>query len=82
VLDLELCLHAECSALLDCEWLALESFNSAGGSQVDDDVFTALDFKTEREDDAFAGIVGVGDVLALTKTKGSFPLLERLIVLV
>jgi hypothetical protein len=30
VLDLELCLHAECSTLLDCEWLALKCLDSAG----------------------------------------------------
>ena len=76
VLDLELCLHAERSALFDCERLALESVHRARGPQVDDDVRATFDFEPEREDDAFARVVGVGDVLALAKTEGCFPLLE------
>lgn len=59
VLDLELCLHAECSALLDDERLLLEGLKGARGLEVDDDVGTAIDFETERVDDALAGIVGV-----------------------
>jgi hypothetical protein len=82
VLDLELSLHAECGALLDCKRFALECLNSARRPQVDDDVFTTFDFETEREDDAFAGVAGVGDVLALTEAEGGFPLLEGLVVLV
>jgi len=82
VLDLELCLHAECSALLDCERLALESLDGTGRPQIDDDVVAALDFETEREDDALARVVGIGDVFALAKTERGFPLLEGLVVLV
>lgn len=82
MLDLELCLHAERSALLDCERLARKSIDGAGGPQVDDDVVATVNFETEGEDDAFARVVGVGDVLALAKTERRLPLLERLIVLV
>jgi hypothetical protein len=59
VLDLELHLHAESGALLDGEWLALEGLKGARRLEVDDDVGTAIDFETERVDDAFAGVVGV-----------------------
>lgn len=82
VLDLELCLHAEPSTLLDGEWLLLESFDSARCAQVDNDIITAFDLESEGEDDTPAGVVGVGDVLALSKTKGLLPLLERLVVLI
>ena len=82
VLDLELCLHAECSTLLDGERLLLEGLEGARRLEVDDDVGAALNFETERVDDAFAGVVGVRDVLALAETKGSFPLVECLVVLV
>jgi hypothetical protein len=82
VLDLELCLHAECSTLLDNERLLLEGLKGARRLEVDDDVGTAIDFETERVDDTFAGVVGVGDVLALAQTKGSLPLVQGFIVLV
>lgn len=82
MLDLELCLHAECSALLDGERLLLEGLKGAGRLEVDDDVGTAIDFETERVDDAFAGVVGVGDVLALAETEGSLPLVQGFVVLV
>jgi hypothetical protein len=59
VLDLELHLHAESGALFDGEWLALEGLKGARRLEVDDDVGTAIDFETERVDDAFAGVVGV-----------------------
>jgi hypothetical protein len=44
MLDLELRLHAECSTLLDCERLALESLDGAGRPQIDDNVRAAFDF--------------------------------------
>jgi hypothetical protein len=75
MLNLELGLHAESGALFDGEWFALERFDSTRRPQVDDDVFATFDFETEREDDAFAGVVGVRDVLALAEAEGSFPLL-------
>jgi hypothetical protein len=82
VLDLELCLHAEAGALLDGEGLVLEGFSGAGGFEVDDDVGAAFDFETEGEDDAFAGVVGVGEVLARAQAEGFFPFLEGFVVLV
>jgi hypothetical protein len=82
VLDLELCLHAEPSTLLDGEGLLLQSFDGTRCAQVDNDIIAAFDFKSEGEDDTPARVIGVGDVLALSKTKGFLPLLERLVVLV
>ena len=82
MLDLELCLHAECSTLLDDKRLLLKGLEGARRLEVDDDVGAAIDFETERVDDAFAGVVGVGDVLALAETKGSLPLVQGFIVLV
>jgi hypothetical protein len=82
VLHLELGLHAESSSLFDYEGLALESLDGARGPQVDDDIGPTFDFEAEREDDAFARIVGVGDVCALAETERGLPLLERLVVLV
>lgn len=82
MLDLELCLHAEGGTLLDDEGLLLESLKSTGGLEVDDDVGAALDLEAKRVDDAFAGIAGVRNVLALTETKGGFPLVQGLILLV
>jgi hypothetical protein len=68
VLDFELSLHAEGSALLDCKWLALESLDGTWWPQIDDDVGAAFDFKTKGEDDAFARVVGIGDIGTLAKT--------------
>lgn len=82
VLHLELCLHAEPSTFLDREWLFLKSLDGTRCTQVDNDIIAAFDFESEREDDATARVVGVGDVLALSKTKGRFPLLEGLVVLI
>lgn len=82
MLDLELRLHAECRTLLDDKGLLLEGLQSTRRLEVDDDVGAALDFESERVDDAFAGVVGVGDVLALAETKGGLPLVQRFILLV
>lgn len=82
VLDLELCLHAETCTLLDGEGLLLELLERTRSTQVDDDVVAALYLETKGENDALAGVVGVGDVLALAKAKGRLPLLQRLIILV
>ena len=82
VLDLELRLHAKLGTLLDGKGLLLELLKRTRSTQVDDDVVAAFYLETKGEDDAFARIVGVGDVLALSKTKGGLPLLERLVVLV
>lgn len=82
MLDLELRLHAERSTLLDDEGLLLESLKSTGGLEIDDDVGAALDLEAKRVDDAFAGVAGVRNVLALTETEGGFPLVQGLILLV
>ena len=82
MLDLELRLHAECSTLLNYERLLLKGFKSTRRLEVDDDVGAALDLEAERVDDAFAGVVGIRDVLALAETERSFPLVQRLVLLV
>ena len=82
MLNLELRFHAKLGTLLDSKGLLLQSFERTGCPQVDDDVVATFNLETKGEDDTFAGVVGVRDVLALTKTKGCFPLLQRLVVLV
>lgn len=82
MLDLELRLHAEGSTLLDDEGLLLQSLEGTRRLEVNDDVGTSFDLEAKRVDDAFAGVVGVRDVLALAKTEGSFPLVQGLILLV
>lgn len=82
VLDAETGLHAESRALLDGERLLVEGLEGAGLGQVDNDVRSALDFETQREQDDFTRVVGVGDGLAAAETEGLFPLAEGLIVLV
>lgn len=69
MLHLELCLHAELCAFLNPERLVLELLERAGGLEVDDYVGTAFDLEAEREDDAFAGIVGVAQSLAAAQAE-------------
>ena len=76
MLDLELGLHAERGALLDGEGLVVECFERTRRPQIDDDVVTAFDLEAEREDNAFARVVGIGDVLALAETERGLPLLQ------
>jgi len=64
VLHFEARLHAERRALLDREGVLVEPLERAGLAEVDDDVRAALDFEAEREDDAFAGVVGVREAFA------------------
>jgi hypothetical protein len=59
MLDLEAGLHAEGGALLDGEGVLVEVLQGAGLGEVDDDVGSALHFKTEGVDDDFARVVGV-----------------------
>lgn len=82
MLHLELCLHAEYCTLLDCEWLVLESIDSARLLQINNYVGSSFDFETEGEDDAFAWVAGVGDVFSGAKSQRLFPLAEGFVVLV
>jgi len=68
MLHLELCLHAECRTLLDCEWLVLENFDGARVLQVNNYIWSSFYFETEGEDDAFAWVAGVGDVFSGAKS--------------
>lgn len=69
MLHLELSLHAELGALLDCKGLVLEGLDGTGSLEIDDYVRAAFDLEAEREDDAFARVVGVGDVFAGAETE-------------
>lgn len=82
VLDFEAHLHAENSALLDCERLLGKGIERSLVLQIDDDVVPALDLKAEGVDDALAGITGVGDVLARSQAERLFPLAQGLVILV
>jgi hypothetical protein len=82
VLDLEDGLHAELGALLDSEGLVLERVDCAGGLEVNDNVRPSVHLEAEREDDAFAGVALVRDVLAGAESERLFPLAEGLVVLV
>jgi hypothetical protein len=82
MLDTEASLHAERGALLDGEWLLVQRLQSTGLGQVDNDIGAAFHFETEREQDDFAGVVGVRDGVAAAETERLFPLAEGLIVLV
>lgn len=82
VLDLEADLHAEGSALLDCKGLLGQGIDGSGVLQIDDNVVAALDLEAEGEDDALAGVVGVGEVLARSQAERLFPLAKGLVILV
>lgn len=82
MLDFELGLHAEVGAFLDGEGLVLEGFDGTGGPEVNGDVGASLDLQSEREDDAFAWVVGVREVFAGAETERLFPLAKGLVVLV
>lgn len=84
MLNLELRLHAELSALLDRERLVLQVLQGTGLGEVDDDIWAAFDFERERMNDAGARIVGVGDGFAGAgaDAERGFPAGERLIFLV
>lgn len=75
-------LDPERSALLDGERLILETLESAGGGEVDEDIGAAFDFQGEGLDDAFAGVVGVADGFAAVQAQGGFPAVEGFVVLV
>lgn len=64
MVHLENNLDSERSTLLDGERLILETLESAGGGEVDEDVGTAFDFQGEGLDDAFAGVVRVANRFA------------------
>ena len=47
MLNIEVGLHAELSAFLDCERFRLQSFNGARCIKIDGNVFTSFDFQGE-----------------------------------
>ena len=79
VLDLELGAHGELGTLLDLEWVVLEGRLAALLREVDGHGVTAVRVHGEGEDDANAGIGGVGDIFAAAETEGFLVALERLI---
>ena len=80
MLHLEARLHAEGGALLDGEGVLVEVLERAGFGQVDDDVLAALDFEAEREDDDFARVAGVAEVVARAEAEGFLPFAEGFVV--
>lgn len=52
-------LHAELCALFDSEGFLLQSFDGTGSSQIDRDVWTALDFECECFDHTAALVFGI-----------------------
>lgn len=61
MLDAEARFHAEGGALFDREGLVLEVLDRTWLVEVDDDVRTAFDFETEREDHDAALVAWVAD---------------------
>lgn len=80
MLHLEARLHAEGGALLDGEGVLVQVLERAGLRQVDDDVLTALHLEAEREDDDFARVVGVREVVARAQAEGLLPFAEGFVV--
>lgn len=75
-------LHAERRALLDRKWVLIQVIQRARLGELDNDVRAAFDFQTQREDDAFAWVFGVGDGGTGADAQGFFPFAKRFVVLV
>lgn len=80
MLDAKAGLHPERRALLDGEGVLVEVLEGAGFGQVDDDVAAALHLQPQREDDDFAWVLGIGEVLARAQAEGLFPFAEGVVV--
>ena len=79
----EVRLHTKLGALLDAERLRLECFQAPGGSQVDGDVGAAFNFQGEGFDYTASLVLGVdGDRRARGYAEGSFPAVERFVILI
>lgn len=76
VLHLEGGAHGKLGALLDGKGLILERVFAAGCREVDCDGCAAGRVHGQREDDADAGVVGVGDVFAAAEAEGFLVSLE------
>jgi len=64
MLHLELRSHVELGTLLDLERLVFESLLCILGREIDGDGWLTFGIHGEGEDDAVAGVIGVGEVLA------------------
>lgn len=82
MLDLERGRHGKLGALLDLEGLVLEVLLASGSGQVNGDGVAAGCVHRQGEDDADAGIVGVGDVLAAAEAERCLVSLEGLVAFV
>lgn len=80
MLDLELGRHTEFCALLDFEWLVLQSCFCPFGAEINSHGWTALAVHGQGEDDANARVVRVRNALSSHKAKGFFVPLEGLIL--
>ena len=75
--------HAELSSFFDGEGLCLQSFDGARSSQVNCDIGTTFDFKSECFDHAATLVFGVNaDWWGGQDAERGFPAVERFIVLV
>lgn len=71
------------NTLLDGEWLLFECRNCVRSLEIDNYVRSAFHLETQRRNDDFARIVGIGDAVAsCTKTKRFLPLAKRFIILI
>jgi hypothetical protein len=79
MLDLELGHHGKLGVLLDPEGLVLEGVLATGCREVDGHRIAAGGLHGQGEDDADAGVAGIGQVIAAAETEGLLVALERLI---
>ena len=83
MLNDEVGLHAKLCAFLDGEGLTFQFLETAGGGQVENDVWTAGNFEAEGLDDAAAFVGGVdGDGGGVGEAEGGLPAFEGFVILV
>ena len=75
-------LHTKLCAFLDSEGLVLEGIKCAGSGEVNGDVGTSFDLESKGLNNAFARVVFVRDGIASAQAEGSFPAIERFVILV
>lgn len=81
MVNLESGLDMEFGFLLDRESRVLESLHLLLGGEIDDDVFSTLDYQCERLDDTL-GVARLTDRLTGAQTERGLPTLYGFIVLV
>lgn len=79
VLDFESSAHGELGTLLDPEGLIFETVLASGGGEIDGDGIASSGIHGEGEDDADAGVVGVGYVFSITQAERLLVSLKRFV---